>query len=76
MSQTKTHSFIESWVNVTIGWSINFCVQLILFPAVGVHVTLAQNLTISATFTVISVTRSYLLRRWFNRVTNKQKGKA
>jgi hypothetical protein len=69
VSQTKTHSLIESFVNVLLGWCINIAIQLCLFSAMEIPVTLGQNLTISATFTVVSITRSYCLRRIFNRVT-------
>ena len=74
MSQSRKHSFIESWANVFIGWCINFCIQLTLFPALGIPVTMSQNLTISAVFTVVSITRSYCLRRWFNQITVASRG--
>lgn len=69
MSQTKTHSLVESFVNILIGWSINITIQSYLFTALEIPVTLGQNLTISATFTVVSIVRSYCLRRFFNRLT-------
>lgn len=72
MSQSKGHSFLEACSNVFIGWSINFVIQLCLFPAVGVHIPISTNLTISLVFTGVSVLRTYVLRRLFNRLTKRK----
>jgi membrane protein implicated in regulation of membrane protease activity len=40
--------------------------QIVVFPLVGIHVPVSTNLEIGFYFTVISVVRSYVLRRWFN----------
>ena len=67
--QTKTHSVIESLTNVAIGYFINLGVQIVVFPMFNMHVPLSSNVKIGAVFTGISITRSYVLRRWFNRRT-------
>lgn len=67
LSQTKLGSFIEAWVNVFIGFAINFVANLIILPAFGfTTLTLATNFVIGLIYTVISVARSYVIRRWFN----------
>ena len=66
MSQTKTSSFIEACINVVIGFSINMAANALILPLVGFHITAAQNLFIGVLYTVISVARSYVIRRWFN----------
>jgi hypothetical protein len=66
MSQTKIQSFIESVANVAIGYGVAIVSQLIIFPQFGIHVSLATNLWIGCWFTVVSLVRSYVLRRWFN----------
>lgn len=66
MNQTKLGSFIEAWVNVAIGFGINFAANLLILPLFGFHITLMDNLYIGLIFTVISVVRSYAIRRWFN----------
>jgi hypothetical protein len=38
----------------------------VILPMYGVHVPLSTNLAIGAWFTLISIVRSYALRRWFN----------
>jgi len=66
MSQTKTGSFIEAWINVAIGFSINYVANLLIFPLFNMHISLSDNLLMGGIYTVISVARSYAIRRWFN----------
>ena len=65
MKQSRAMSLAESITNVVVGYGVAVATQLLIFPAFGVHVTLAQNLKISAAFTVISICRSFALRRLF-----------
>ena len=65
--QTKKQSLIESVLNVLIGYVVALLSQLIIFPFFGVNLPLSDNLLIGAFFTVVSVIRSYTLRRFFNR---------
>jgi hypothetical protein len=39
--------------------------QMAVFPLFGIRVTLSANLAIGAVFTIMSIARSYLLRRLF-----------
>lgn len=66
MNQTRLGSLIEAWINVAIGFAINFCANLLILPLIGFHVTVSQNLFIGVLYTLISVARSYVIRRWFN----------
>lgn len=66
MTQTRLSSFIESWVNVFIGFWINFFANLLILPLFGFHISLANNLLMGILYTSISVARSYCIRRWFN----------
>ena len=67
--QSRAHSLIESVTNVAIGYGVAVASQLAVFPMFGIHVTMADNLAIGAWFTVISIVRSYMVRRWFTRRT-------
>lgn len=66
MSQTKLGSFIEACINVLIGFGINWVANLIILPQFGFQVTGVQAFNMGLLFTVISVARSYIIRRWFN----------
>lgn len=70
--QTKTHSLIESVTNILIGYLVAVASQLVIFPMFGIFIPLQDNLLIGAFFTVISLARSYILRRAFNHHTAKQ----
>ena len=67
MSQTVTGSFVESWVNILIGFSINFTANMLILPLFGFHsLTVGKNFVIGLLYTVISLVRSFVIRRWFN----------
>lgn len=67
VSQTKVGSLIEAWANVFIGFWINFFANLLILPLFGfTSLTLTTNFVIGGIYTVISVARSYVIRRWFN----------
>ena len=63
--QSRAMSAIEALTNVFAGWFTAFTLQLVLFPALGLQATVAQNLLISGAFTALSLMRSYILRRVF-----------
>ena len=67
MSQTKTGSFAEAWANIAVGFGVNFVANLIILPMFGfTSLTWDKNLVIGGLYTIISLARSYVLRRWFN----------
>ena len=68
MTQSRTMSAAESVANVVIGYGIALITQVVVFDALAISVSLGQNLCIGAVFTVVSLVRSYLLRRFFNRL--------
>jgi len=71
MNQTRLGSFIEAWINVAIGYGINFTANMLIFPHFGFHITVKENLILGLLYTVISVARSYIIRRWFNAKLHK-----
>jgi hypothetical protein len=66
MTQTRLGSLIEAIINVIIGFSINYSANLLIFPLFGFHITPGANFLMGMIYTVISVARSYCVRRWFN----------
>lgn len=64
--QTRKQSLIESCVNVFIGYLVALVAQMTVFPLMGIEVSVEQNLTIGLIFTVVSLARSYAVRRAFN----------
>ena len=72
MSQSRRWSFFESCVNVAVGYGVAVLAQIAIFPLFGIRVSLADNLLIGAWFTVISLARSYVVRRAFNAAVNAE----
>ncbi len=67
MEQSKLGSFYEAVINTFIGFWINFSANWLILPMVGfTTLTLETNLLIGLLFTVISVARGYVIRRFFN----------
>lgn len=65
--QSKKGSLAESLVNIAIGIIIGFVSNIIVLPAFGYDVTIADGVVISLVFTSISLVRSYIIRRVFNK---------
>lgn len=67
MAQTKLGSITEAWANIAVGFTINFIANMLILPLFGfTTLTLRTNFIIGLLYTVISLVRSYVLRRWFN----------
>lgn len=78
MNQTRLGSLIEALFNVAIGLVVSVIANALVFPAFDFHPSLGQNVAISVIYTVISIARQYVLRRWFNgrlhRAANRMAG--
>ena len=66
--QTRIQSMLEPWANVAIGYVVALLSQLAIFPLFGIHAPFTDNLLIGGYFTIISLVRSYTVRRLFNRM--------
>ncbi len=67
MNQTRLGSLIETGTNILIGFFINFWANLLILPAFGFQsLDMKTNFYIGVIYTVISVVRGYVIRRWFN----------
>ena len=64
--QSRIASGIETLTNIAIGFGVALASQYLIFPWFGIQLPLSSHLWITVWFTVISIVRSYLLRRYFN----------
>jgi len=63
--QTRVESLVEAWINVFIGFWINYTANLLILPAMGFDtLTPGTNFLIGIMYTLVSVIRSYVIRRW------------
>lgn len=63
--QSTRGSLIEAFVNVGLGFVIAVVTQCLVFPLAGLHVTLATDLLMAGAFTLISLARTFAVRRLF-----------
>lgn len=69
--QSRLMSAVETATNIAVGLVVSFIAQLVIFDVYYIHVTLSQNVEITLFFTVVSIVRSYALRRFFNNIRAK-----
>ena len=72
MKQSRWMSLVEAVTNVLVGYGVAVATQWAVFPLFGLHATLQENLLIGLIFTVVSLIRSYLLRRVFEGLRVRQ----
>lgn len=70
--QTRTESAIETLLNIASGFLISLLVwTYVVAPIYHIEVNQTQNVTITAIFTVTSIIRSYIWRRFFAKGLHK-----
>ena len=65
--QTRFQSALEAIANVAAGYAVAIAAQIAIFPMFGIHASTTDHLLIGLAFTIVSLVRSYALRRIFNR---------
>jgi|TARA_R110000744_G_scaffold47300_1_gene104216 high-affinity Fe2+/Pb2+ permease len=69
--QDKKQSMIEAISGTLIGLVFSFMIQIIIYPSLGIPVSIGQNILITSVFFVASIVRGYLVRRLFNKIFKK-----
>ena len=65
MRQSRLMSLVESLANVVVGLLVAMATQIVAFPLLGLQASIGQNVRLALVFTVVSIGRSFLLRRLF-----------
>ena len=65
MRQSPLFSLVEAVANVALGYVLAVLAQLVVFPWFGLPARLGDALAIGGLFTLLSISRSYALRRLF-----------
>jgi hypothetical protein len=71
--QSRRQSLIEAITNVVVGYALAVLTQIVVFPWFDLNPSLSENLALGLVFTVISLVRSYAIRRLFTRLDSKRK---
>ena len=65
---SKKLALAESVTNVLSGLFLSiFVVQPIVFSWFDIHLPMHQNVALALIFTVVSIARGYVWRRWFHK---------
>lgn len=64
--QSPRSAIAEAWINILIGFSINYLANLAILPLVGFHIGHVDNFLMGWVYTAISIVRQYAIRRYFN----------
>ena len=62
-----TRDIFESVIDVGSGFFLAIIIQLTVFPLFDMHPTIFENFQIAIIFTIVSMTRSALWRRFFRK---------
>lgn len=65
--QSKKGSFIEALTNVEIGFITTLVFSPLIYWMNDVDVSMFKMTSLTLYFTVLSIARSYVIRRWFNK---------
>jgi len=68
MGQTNRQSMIEVVSNTLVGFITSIGISVIIFPIMGIPVTLNENVSITFIFTVFGLIRGFVMRRIFNKI--------
>ena len=68
MKQSRSMSLVEAITNVVVGYVLAIATQLAVFPLFGIEAAFGEHLAIGAAFVIVSLARSYLLRRVFEAI--------
>jgi uncharacterized membrane protein len=70
--QTRLGSLIEISINIATGFMTSMIVNYFLLPHFGCQMSVSDNFKMTVFFTVISIIRSYFVRRVFNKITHRK----
>jgi len=69
MHQTKRQSFIETCTQTAIGWFVSLLTwYAVLWTNIfDVNMSFTENLQLTTIFTVVSIARGYIIRRFYDK---------
>lgn len=76
MIQSRLMSLVESLANVCVGFGLAVLTQRAVLPWFGIAMSLGENAMLGLIFTVVSLVRSYFLRRVFETIARHGNARA
>lgn len=69
--QTRKESLKESIINTLIGMGISYLTLIGVNALYGLGLSLIDSFEINLIFTIVSIARNYVIRRYFNNMLQK-----
>lgn len=70
--QSKKLSLYESVTGVIGGFVLGVTTQILVFPLYGLEVSVMGNISLTLIFSLTSFVKSYIVRRIFNGIAERQ----
>lgn len=70
--QSWSMSLVEALTNVVAGYFLALMTQITVFPLFGMQVSLTDNVMLGGIFTLVSLVRSFVLRRLFEVILKRE----
>lgn len=71
--QSRAMSLVEALANVAVGFVVAVLTQRAVFPLFGIQTDWSVDFAIGGLFTVMSIVRSYIMRRLFERIAGRSR---
>ena len=68
MLQSKKKSLIEAIVNTFVGFITTLIASPFIYWICNVEINAGQVSLVTLLFTIVSILRNYIIRRWFNKL--------
>ena len=70
--QSKRESLVEIALNVGSGFLVAWIMTITVLPLFSLNATVSESFQITLIFTLVSVLRGYLWRRYFNNIATRR----
>lgn len=68
MAQSKKNSLIEAIVNTFVGFIVTLIASPVIYWICDVKMGYTKMTIVTLLFTIVSIIRNYVIRRWFNKI--------
>lgn len=68
MLQSKQKSLLEAIVNTFVGFIVTLISSPFIYWICDIKINFPQMTMVTLLFTIVSIIRNYVIRRWFNKL--------
>ena len=68
MTQSKKKSLLEAIVSTFVGFLVTLAASPFIYNLCDVKMNYSKMTTVTLLFTIVSILKGYVIRRWFNKL--------